>query len=387
MKITLTQAQPGVAIGATASLHVDLAMAGAPPMDSAALLGVTDGAFREVTLGLGLELVDGVLQSAGGGSGYTLIPATSKALGGVIVGSTLTVSKDGTLSLSSGNVTTALGFTPVDAASAAAAAPVQSVAGRTGVVTLGTADISGFTAAAAAAAPVQSVAGRTGVVTLGTADISGFTAAAAAAAPVQSVAGRTGAVVLAAGDIASGTLAAARLPLATGAAVGGVQVGSNITVTTGTISLTGGNVTAALGLTPVDAAGAAAAAPVQSVGGSKGAVTLPYGMTVDFSQGAVPASGTITLDGGLSGGTTITDVVHGIGSAGGSMTWQLQIVSGGVPTAITGLSAITTSKSTMTTTTATAANKGVAGDQLQLVISGVTGTPAGASLTIRGTKP
>lgn len=53
-----------------------------------------------------------------------------------------------------------------------ALAPVQSVAGRTGAVTLSTTDISGFTAAAAAAAPVQTVAGRTGAVTLGISDVA-----------------------------------------------------------------------------------------------------------------------------------------------------------------------------------------------------------------------
>jgi len=138
---------------------------------------------------------------------------------------------------------------------AAAAAPVQSVAGRTGAITLAVADVSGvvsttdlrlsdarnplshthptsdivnFGTAAAAAAPVQSVAGRTGAITLAVADVSGavsttdlrlsdarnplshthptsdivnFGTAAAAAAPVQSVAGRTGAITLAVADV------------------------------------------------------------------------------------------------------------------------------------------------------------------------------------------
>ena len=53
-----------------------------------------------------------------------------------------------------------------------------------------------------------------------------------------------------ASNISSGTLAEARLPLATASAVGGVKVGSNITVSSGTISLTKANVTAALGYTP-----------------------------------------------------------------------------------------------------------------------------------------
>lgn len=53
-----------------------------------------------------------------------------------------------------------------------------------------------------------------------------------------------------ASNISSGTIAAARLPAATASAKGGVIVGSNITVSSGTISLTKDNVVAALGYTP-----------------------------------------------------------------------------------------------------------------------------------------
>ncbi len=73
----------------------------------------------------------------------------------------------------------------VDEDGAAAAAPVQSVAGHVGVVTLTTMDIGGFGAAAAAAAPVQSVAGRTSAVTLTYADIGGLGAAAQRAVGVS----------------------------------------------------------------------------------------------------------------------------------------------------------------------------------------------------------
>ena len=147
----------------------------------------------------------------------------------------------------------------VTASGAAAAAPVQSVAGRTGAVTLAVADVSGAAPLASPAfsgsptapkpsagdsstkiattafvasvsAPVQSVAGRTGAVTLAVADVSGaaplaspaFSGAptaptptagdsstkiattafvASVSAPVQSVAGRTGTVTLAVADV------------------------------------------------------------------------------------------------------------------------------------------------------------------------------------------
>ena len=99
--------------------------------------------------------------------------------------------------------------------------PVLSVAGRTGDITLTTADVSGYTAP-----PVTSVAGRTGSVTLSTSDVTGFSAAASSAAPVQSVAGRTGAVTLAGSDI----------NVATTTALGVVQVGAGLTATAGVLA-------------------------------------------------------------------------------------------------------------------------------------------------------
>lgn len=50
-------------------------------------------------------------------------------------------------------------------------------------------------------------------------------------------------------------VASARLPLATASVVGGVKVGSNLSLSSGTVSLSGANVTGALGYTPVNKAG------------------------------------------------------------------------------------------------------------------------------------
>jgi hypothetical protein len=141
-------------------------------------------------------------------------------------------------------------------ARAAAAAPVQSVAGRTGTVTLTKSDvglgsvlnvdatlrsthygtqlastISDFATEAAKYAPVTSVAGRTGAVTLAKADvglgsvlnvdatlrsthygvqlastISDFATEAAKYGPVTSVSGRSGAVTLAKADVGLGNV-------------------------------------------------------------------------------------------------------------------------------------------------------------------------------------
>lgn len=68
---------------------------------------------------------------------YTLPNATSSVLGGVKIGSNITVSS-GTISMSKSNVTSALGYTPLKTA------PVTSVNGKTGAVTI---DISTVTTA------------------------------------------------------------------------------------------------------------------------------------------------------------------------------------------------------------------------------------------------
>lgn len=54
-------------------------------------------------------------------------------------------------------------------------------------------------------------------------------------------------------DLVDGTVPEAQLPIATAAAAGTVKTGNNITNTNGTISITGDNVKAALGITPISA--------------------------------------------------------------------------------------------------------------------------------------
>jgi hypothetical protein len=94
-------------------------------------------------------------------------------------------------------------------------APVASVAGRTGAVTLTTADLTNWSAATAGfltSAPVTSVAGRTGAVTLTTADLTNWaTATAGFANTITSVAGRTGAVTLTTADLTNWATATASM--------------------------------------------------------------------------------------------------------------------------------------------------------------------------------
>ncbi len=114
--------------------------------------------------------------------------------------------------LASGDVTTALGYTPYNASNpagyiTATSVPVQSVFGRTGAVTMASSDISsalGFTPynasnpagyITATSAPVQSVFGRTGAVTLTSADVTtalGFTPASASSSSFTGTVSSTG---------------------------------------------------------------------------------------------------------------------------------------------------------------------------------------------------
>jgi hypothetical protein len=96
------------------------------------------------------------------------------------------------------------------------------------------------------------------------------------------------------------------LPAATSSALGGVKVGSNITNSSGTISLTKANVTAALGYTP----------PTTNTTYSAGTGISLSGTT--FSNSGVRSIGTGTANGTISvntNGTAANVAVKGLGSA------------------------------------------------------------------------
>jgi hypothetical protein len=134
-------------------------------------------------------------------------------------------------------------------ARASAAAPVQSVAGRTGTVTLAKSDVGlgnvdntadaskpVSTAQAAADAAVQAYAiqraNHTGTQTAST--ISDFATQAAKYGPVTSVNGLTGDVTV------SGGSGSYTLPTASASVLGGIKVGSGLSISSGVLSATGG---------------------------------------------------------------------------------------------------------------------------------------------------
>ena len=135
------------------------------------------------------QKLDGIASGANNYT-YTLPSATSSTLGGVKIGSNITVSS-GTISLSKSNVTSALGYTP----------PTTNT-------TYGEATTS--------AAGLMSAADKTKLNGIAT-GANNYTYT---------------------------------LPNATSSTLGGVKIGSNITVSSGTISLSKSNVTSALGYTP-----------------------------------------------------------------------------------------------------------------------------------------
>lgn len=209
-------------------------------------ISVTVTGETTISLTVSPETAVSVLASGGiGPAGFLTAPGTSTNAFGtfqVQAGPGVTISTtSGVFQIASYSTTEAASFAPVQSVAGRTGAVVLQAADiTTGTLdiariptisytalsnvpatfapsahTHGTADVVGLTAAAASAAPVQSVNGLTGAVTIAradltaaaevhthsTADIISFTASAAAAAPVQSVAGRTGTISLAAADV------------------------------------------------------------------------------------------------------------------------------------------------------------------------------------------
>ena len=162
---------------------------------------------------------------------YTLPTASSSTLGGVKTGSNITNSS-GTISLTKANVTAALGYTPptTNTTYSNMTAATSSAAGKAGLVP-----------APAAGKQTSFLRGDgTWVVPTNTT----YSAATQSANGLMSAADKTKLDGIATGANNY------TLPTASSSILGGVKTGSNITNSSGTISLTKANVTSALGYTP-----------------------------------------------------------------------------------------------------------------------------------------
>ena len=200
---------------------------------------------------------------------FSINAATSSTIGGVKIGSGITVDTGGTISLTKGNVVNALGYTPPTAdtnttytftSGTGGTFTVQasnSNSGQTvsvGVPAKASAATSAETAATAATAE------KVGSETVGSATqpiyLSGGKPTKCTYTLAQSVTSTSKLTdhLYNAGEglkLTTGTTADTfSLSAATSSTIGGVKIGNNISITSGTISLTKANVTTALGYTP-----------------------------------------------------------------------------------------------------------------------------------------
>ena len=154
------------------------------------------------------------------GGGYTLPAATASILGGIKVGSNLSVTADGTLSATGGG-----------------GGAVSSVAGRTGDVTLTTADIGGLGSLATQSGTFSGTSSGTNTgdqtITL-TGDVTGsgtgsFSATLAASGATAGT--YTSVTVDTKGRVTAGTNPAGySLPTATASVLGGIKIGSGLSI-------------------------------------------------------------------------------------------------------------------------------------------------------------
>lgn len=245
------------------------------PTASSTLGGVKTTSTVTSTSGLtACPIISGVPYYKDTNTTYTLPNATSSTLGGVKIGSNITISS-GTISLTKDNVTTALGYTPptTNTTYSNMTAATSSAAGKAGLVPApaagkqasflrgdGTWVVPTNTTYSNMTAATSSAAGKAGLVPAPAAGKQAsflrgdgtwvvptnttYSAATTSAAGLMSAADKTklDGIATSANNYS--------LPAATTSARGGVIVGSNITVSSGTISLTKANVTNALGYTP-----------------------------------------------------------------------------------------------------------------------------------------
>ena len=190
-------------------------------------------------------------------------------------------------SITSGQVTAGLGFTPYNASNpsgyiSSSGAPVQSVAGRTGAITLSYSDISGSYAGTVTSTQVTTALGFT---PYNATNPSNFITSLQA--PVQSIAGRGGSVTLSQSDIS------------------GLTVGSSPTFVNVTASLTGNASTATTLQTARALSASGDATGTSAVFDGSSAVTIPLVLATVNSS---PVSGSfqkITVNGkGLTTATT-----------------------------------------------------------------------------------
>ena len=200
---------------------------------------------------------------------FSINAATSSTIGGVKIGSGITVDTGGTISLTKTNVTNALGYTPPKA-DTNTTYTFTSGTGGTFTVKASNSD-SGQTVSVGVPAKASAATSAETAATAATAEKVGSETVGSATQPIYLSGGKpTKCTYTLAQSVTStskltdhlynageglklttGTTADTfSLSAATSSTIGGVKIGNNISITSGTISLTKGNVVNALGYTP-----------------------------------------------------------------------------------------------------------------------------------------
>ena len=207
------------------------------------------------------EKLDGIDAFA---KNFSLGAATANKLGGIKVGSNLTVANDGTLSINNTNVVNALGYTPANNAVTATSSTnglmastdkskldgIEAEANKYILPAATSSVLGGITVGdnltinkGALSISNTNVTDALGYTPVDTAD---FVVATSSKNGLMSTSDRTKL------DNIEAEANKYILPAATSASLGGVKVGNNITLNAGSISLSNTNVTSALGYTPAD---------------------------------------------------------------------------------------------------------------------------------------
>jgi hypothetical protein len=215
------------------------------------------------------------------------------------------------------------------ATEAAKYGPITTVAGRTGAVTISTADVSGFATEVAKIGNVISVNGLTGAVTITTGATSGITLSDASPSPLGTASAGTG-------TSASRSDHVHLLSIATTSAAGAIIVGAGLAVSSGVLSATGGTGTSSYTLpnaTTTALGGVVVGSGLSVASGTISAnVTSVQGRTGAVTVAATDLTAVTTVTTGITGATAVTNLMALSASAYSAITSKhtatLYIISG-----------------------------------------------------------
>ena len=234
---------------------------------------INGGAVDLVELKAILERIEAA--GGAGGNDYTLPPATTSSLGGVIVGDNISVDGTGKISINKQNIEDSLGYTPADSNDVEPYVLPKATSSVLGGVTVG---------------PNITVNnGQINVERQDIIDALGYTPGNSEDGIVPATDTQLGGVKIGSGVNVTddGTISVDQysLPTASSSTLGGVKAGSNVTIAgDGTLSLDQQDIIGALGFTPADSATGGYTLP-QATASTLGGVKI--GSNINVNQGTI----------------------------------------------------------------------------------------------------